>query len=175
MNCSKMFRALSVCLLALALFVPASWSAEGLKIGLLDVKRCMAESKKGARVSAEFKAKMEEADRKISLLEEEAKKISQEVERQQALMTDAMKEEKKKRFQAIREEAKQLSQNRKSTGDALSEAILKELQIAIDKFAEDNGYDLILTTGGPWLAYAKKTTDVTDAVIRLYDQETSTK
>lgn len=170
----KRILSFSLFALFLAAFAAPAFSAD-LKVGVLDLKRCVADSKKGARLAAEYKTKMEEIDKKIVKLEDEAQKIGQEAERQGALMSEATKEEKRKRFLTIRDEAGELRKSKKKISDDLSEAVLNDLQKIINKFADEAGYDLVLTTGGPWLVYAKKSIDVTDEVIRRYNQDSEGK
>ncbi len=145
-------------------------AAEPVRIATLDIKRCMEESKKGKQLKGELRVRVEQLDKAAKPLEEEARSIASDMERQGSLLSETLKKEKQQRFMEIRDELKKIDRDKKDVAEELSEAVLKDLEKVVLKVAEEGGYDMIISKGGPWLLYSKKELDVTEEVIRRYDE-----
>lgn len=159
-------------LLILATLLAASAGAfaqEEKTIVTVDLKRVMLESKKGIKVKSDFDQKVGKLDAKAGALEKEAREMASEMERQGALLTDAVKREKQERFIAIRGELGSLEKQRNKINDEMTLGIITEIQGVIKTLSQEKGYKLVLGEGGAWLLYADKTLDVTDEVMARLD------
>lgn len=165
-------RALLALLTGLCLLLPAlgSFAADDASsIAIVDLKRCLFESKRGKEVKTEFEGKVSKVDAKASALEKEARDLMGEVERQGALLTDAVKREKQERFLAIRTELGNLEKQRNKMNEEMTLAVLTDIQGVIKALAEERGLKLVLSDAGPWLLYNSKALEITDEVITRYD------
>lgn len=143
---------------------------EPLKVGVVNIKRCLSDSKKGKLLKEELKVKTEKIDEKIEQLKTEGRRIADEAERQSALLSDEEKEKKGRQLFQIKGEIESLIEQKSGVAEELSRKILKELEGVVLKLAESGGYHLMLTEGGPWLVFHRYSLDVTDEVIALYDE-----
>jgi outer membrane protein len=146
-------------------------AAEPVKIGIVDIKRCIDESKGGRMRKEELRAKTEQMDERLKALEVEARAITNEVKAQQLLLTETLKAEKERRFMEIRTEAQNIQKEKQRVSDDLTKLVLRDIQEIVLKIAGEGGYSLILTDGGPWLLYFQTSLDVTDEVIAALDEK----
>lgn len=161
----------ALCLsLALPLSAGAADANAPVKMAVVDLKKCLVESKMGKKVKEEFDQKTLKIDQKGQALEKEARGLAADVQKQGALLTDAVKREKQERFLAINDELKKLERQKKELNDELTMTVIGDVQVIVKKLAEERGLDLVLNDGGPWFLYVAKAMDITDEVIRLYDE-----
>ncbi len=159
----------SLCFLA----TPAR--AEGSKIAFLDIKRCVTETKMGKKYGEEFRAKRDELTAEVKAKEAEVKAFIEDYDRQVALLSDKAKkekeaqfEEKKKAFQKFYESAQE---EMKRSSDKLTEAVLKDIEQIMRGIAEKGGYDIVMNTNGPWILYLNDSSDITEEVMKAYDEK----
>jgi outer membrane protein len=160
-------------IMVVAMFICAasvSLAQEPLKVGVVDIKRCLSDSKKGKLLKEELRVKTEKVDEKIEQLKVQGRKIADEAERQGALLSNAEKEKKGRQLYDLKNEIDTLLGEKKVIAEDLSRKILGELEAVVLKVAESGGYHLMLTEGGPWLVYHQNSLNVTAEVIRLYDE-----
>lgn len=145
------------------------------KIAVVDLERCLTGSKNGAKLGKEFRAKREELGKKLEAKEADLKKMIAEYEKQAPLMSADAKNAKKAEFEKKRDEyQKELSaaeQKMRASGDELTGIVVKDLQGIMDDLAKKNGYSLIINRSGAWVLYFDKALDITDEVIRIYDEK----
>lgn len=147
--------------------------AEGTKIAVLDLKRCLTESKKGKQLGTELVKKRDELLASARQKEAELKKLIEEYDRQKGLLSDNAKKDKEKEFEAKRKKFQEFlsateAEMRKSS-EELTDIVVNDLKDIVTEIATRNGYDIILNRDGLWLVYAATTLDITDEVIRAYD------
>lgn len=140
------------------------------KIAVVDLKRCLAESAKGKKLKEEFEQKTAKADQKMQALDKEGRDLLGELERQAALLSDAVKKEKQNRILAIRDELKALDRQKRDVNDELAAVVIRDVQGIVKNLAQIRGYTMVINDGGPWLLYAAPTVDITAEIIGMYDQ-----
>lgn len=148
--------------------------AETNKIGAVDLLKALNESDAGkkAKTDLEFLIKTKQAS-----LDEKGKnieKIKNELEKQSSVLSaDARKSKEEELERLVRDYQRQVtdSQNevKKKEGD-LTGGILKELREVIQQIGNEEGYTLILEGGDGQILFAKKDIDLTDSVIKKFNQ-----
>ncbi len=150
-------------------------AAEPVKIGVVDLQRCLNESRMGRKYKAEFTA---EADRRKAELEKEEatlKTLREEIEKQGLVLSETARAEKEREYKeklaAFKKRFQESQQALQRKDQELTRRILKDLQGVIRKLGETEGYTLILERQEGGVLFAPKAVDVTDEVIRRYDAE----
>ncbi len=150
-------------------------AAEPVKIGVVDLQRCLNESRMGRKYKAEFTA---EADRRKAELEKEEatlKTLREEIEKQGLVLSETARAEKereyKERLAAFKKRFQESQQALQRKDQELTRRILKDLQGVIRKLGATEGYTLILERQEGGVLFAPETVDITDEVIRRYDAQ----
>lgn len=148
-------------------------AAEPAKVAVVDLQRCLNESRMGKKYKAEFTA---EADRRKAELEKEEadlKALREELEKQGLVLSETARAEKereyKERLEAFKAKFQESQQALQRKDQELTRRILKDLQEVVRKLGETEGYTLILERQEAGVLFAPKAIDITDEVIRRYD------
>ncbi len=168
----KATRVIAGALLAAVALAPSA--AFAFRVGYVDLQRALNESKAGKKAKAEFKAKVDKLEKQLRGQKEELDRIKRELERKAVVMRPAERRKLEGDF-----EHKQLDLKRKfedsqvelQRKDAeLTGKILKGLQAVVQELGEKRGYDLILELGTGPVLYYKKADDLTEEVMKLFDE-----
>ncbi|HXC52644.1 MAG TPA: OmpH family outer membrane protein [Candidatus Limnocylindrales bacterium] len=163
---------LSMAALALVGVSAATASAADLKIGYIVTPRLLAESKLGKESSAKLKAKADTAEKTLQKKMEDVKKLQDDITKRMAVLNDTEKAKLGEEYEKQLRDAKRLKEDAqrdfdKSRGEIENDMMTK-FRTVIEKFAKDNGYDLVLDAGT--LLYISQKADITTEVIQLADK-----
>ena len=147
-------------------------AAEPLKIGVLDLQRCIQESNEGKRIAEALKKKHAEMQKDLDVKQQELVEMQKDMEKQSLMLSMDAKEDRQKDFDKKRRDLAYLIQDsNEEMKKAESEArvgILSVLSGVIEKIAKNKKYDLI-TEKGATLYYAAGL-DITDEVIKKLNE-----
>lgn len=167
---------LMVCLAFVAAFLQSgkAYGADIAKIGYVDLRVTLIESEAGKKAKTEMEVMIKT---KQSAIEEKGKaieKLKGEVEKQATMLSPEAKKSKEDEVDRMMRDFQRLTQDAqaevKKRQDELTGAILKGIKEVIDKIGQEEGYSLILENFEGMILYAKKDLDITDKVIRLYNE-----
>ncbi len=162
-------------LLALALVTGNARAAEGTKIGVVDLQRCLAESKVGKRYKAEFSAKADAVDADLKKKETHLKELREVLEKQGLVLSQSAKAEKEKEYRqkldAFKEQLRASQQTLQKQDQELTARIFRDLQAVVKEIGEAGGYGLIVERQEGGVLFVPKDADITEEVIRRYDQK----
>ena len=159
-----------VVLLSAALVGPA-WGQE-LKVGFVNLQKAMSQSKRGKAARATFQADLK--DERVALEKERAAiaKQRKDLEKQAVLMKPSERAKAQRRLQL---RARDLERSTRDVREELAlrereltDEILKDLQKIIGELGKTGKFTMILERSQ--LLYTDKGTDVTDEVIKLYNE-----
>ena len=159
---------------ALAITVAASLpaAAADLKIGYIVTPRLLSESKLGKESSAKLKAKAEAAEKSLGKKMEEVKKLQEDITKRMAVLNEGEKaklgEEYEKQLRDAKRAKEDAQRDFDKTRGEIENDMMTKFRTVIEKFAKDNGYDLVLDAGT--LLYISQKADVTSEVIQLADK-----
>jgi outer membrane protein len=148
--------------------------AETIKIGAVDLLRALNESDAGKKAKADLefliKTKQTSLDEKGKNIE----KLKSDFEKQASVLSaDARRSKEEELEKMIRDYQRQMSDSqnevKKKEGD-LTGDILRELREIIQQMGNEEGYSLILEGGDGQILFAKKELDLTESVIKKYNQ-----
>ena len=164
-----MIRILTFVLLAM-LTTPA-WGQE-LKVGFVNVQKAISLSKHGQKARETFRSAVkarEQALRKEQLVIEKERKT---LEKQAVLMKESERTKAQRRFQLrlrdYERKKRDIQEELRLREREMTDQILKDLHKVISEVGKTGRFTMILERGQ--LLYTDKGTDITDEVIKLYDE-----
>ena len=160
-----------IIILALAIFsfqLSAS-AAEQLKIGVLDLQKCIQESNEGKRLAESLKTKYTEMQEDLNKKQQELVAMQNDLEKQSLMLSADAKDEKQQELEKKKRDLSYLLQDKneeykKAETDARV-AILNVLSGVVETIAKEKNYDLITERANGGVLYVSKTLDITDEVI----------
>lgn len=161
---------------AAAVGLPAAGAlAQGGKIGVVDLQRCLNETKQGKKYRADFTARAEQTKAELEKKEAALKELRESLEKQGLVLSQGARQEKEKeyrdRLDAFKEQFKASQQALQKQDQELTGRILKDLQAVVREVAEAGGFSLVAERQEGGVLYAAKDADLTDEVIRRFDQK----
>jgi outer membrane protein len=162
-------------LLFLLLCMPVSLLAvDDLKIGYIDFQKVLNESDAGKKAKADLeiivKSKQTTIDEKGKTIE----KLKADLEKQASVLSAEAKKSKEEELEKMLREYQRLVQDSqtevKKKELELTDVIIKDIRQIVEKMGEEGGYTLIIEKTGGMVLYSKKDIDLTDAVIKKYNQ-----
>lgn len=169
-----MRKAVWLVVIILLLGSKAVFAADTPKIGYVDLIRALNESESGkkAKTDLEFliKSKQGPIDDKGKAIE----KGKNDLEKQASVLSpEARKAKEEELERQIREYQRLVSDSqtevKKKEGD-LTGDIIKDIRAVIQKIGQDEGYTLILESSEGQILYAAKEGNLTDSVIKKYNE-----
>jgi outer membrane protein len=165
---------LSAIVTVIVLCSTVSLGEEKKQIGLIDLQRCLDESQEGRKVFEILKRKKDDLQKQLDMKEKELLDLRKEFEKQAMMLSMDAQENRKKTIERKTRELefllKDSNEEMRRMQEKEKKRILKELGKVIEKIGSEGNYIVILekTVGG--VLYWNKTYDVTDEVIKAYDQ-----
>lgn len=175
-------RAFTVTAVGLAAVCPpalAQTPVPSARIGFIDVQRVLARSAAGVAAREQLEREKAGMQREMETKRKELEALRDEIEKKGALMAADARREKQDQFERKRRDAARLAddfQKELEKKEAqLLQRVLQDLTGVIDKVGKDRGYYLIVEKRGASVLYAAPDADLTDEVIRAYDQQAAAK
>jgi Skp family chaperone for outer membrane proteins len=161
-------------------------AATGEKIGVINIQQAIAATAEGKKAFADLQKKYQPRQQDLQRQQQEIQSLQDQIQRQQTTLSDAERvrlsrelSEKQKLFDRAREDAQ--SDFQQDRQDVIARIGQKMVQI-INDYAKKNGYSLILDAQIPVynqgqmtdaqipIYYASSDVDISDDIIKLYDQ-----
>lgn len=153
-------------------FLATTAEAADLKIGYIVTPRLLGESKLGKESSAKLKAKAEAAEKALAKKMEDVKKLQDDITKRMAVLNDSEKAKLGEEYEKQLREAKRAKEDAQrdfdKTRGEIENDMMTKFRTVIEKFAKDNGYDLVLDAGT--LLYISQKADITNEVIQAADK-----
>jgi outer membrane protein len=145
-----------------------------VRIGYVDLVKALNESESGKKAKADLefliKTKQTTIDEKGKAIE----KAKADIEKQSSVLSPDARKTKEEEMERLLRDYQRLvadSQNEvKKKESELTSDILKDLRAIVQKIGEDEGYTLILESAEGQILYAKKESDLTETVMKKYNE-----
>src|SRR6266542_3252055 len=162
-----------------AFYTGTASAADLVKVGYVDLRVALNDSDSGKKAKVELESTIKTIQSSVDEKRRSIEKMQAEFEKQSSVLSAEAKKTKEVEIEkAVREYQRvvQDSQNemKKKESDA-TVSILKELREVIDKIGREDGYSLILENVEGIILYSKKDLDITDRVIKNYNDFKSKK
>ncbi len=157
---------------------PAAVASAGtVRIAVVDVQRVLARSAAGVSAREQLEREKAVMQKEMDGKRVELEKLRDEIEKKGSLMTAEARRDKQDLFERKRRDAARLAddfQNElKKKEEELLQKVLQDIGGVITHLAKDRGFGMVIERQR--VLYAAAEADLTDDVIRMYDQEANSK
>jgi outer membrane protein len=166
--------------MAAALCVTAAASAqEKVRVGVIDVRKVLVESKHGQQSRAELEKMVKERRDKLGKEEAAIKAMHEKLEKDKLVLNEKQKEQKQKEIQdrvgtlkKMSQEAQQEVGKRDNELSAKASSVLREI---VDSIAKQEKLTLVIDKNQSSILWVGEEVDITDRVLKAYEAKVATK
>ena len=149
--------------------------AAGTRIGYVDVQRVIVRSVAGVAAREQLERDKVTMQKDVDNRRVEVDKLREEMEKKGLVLSPEARREKDETLQRkvrdLRRLAEDLEKELQKKEQQATQRILGELTGVIEKMGKERGFLLIVERRSAGVIYGDPESDVTDEVIKLYDQE----
>jgi outer membrane protein len=164
-------------LLAVAPVAAQAPGATATRVGFVDVQRVLARSAAGVSAREQLEREKTVMQKEMDGRRQELEKMREELDKKGALMTADSRREKQDQFERKRRDAARMADDfqkeLEKKEQTLLAKVLQDLSGVIERVAKEKGVNLVVERRG--LLYASADADITEDVIRAYDQDAAGK
>jgi outer membrane protein len=147
---------------------------ELIRVGVVDLQRCLQESKEGQKVTQILKKKKEVLQRQLDTRQKELFDLRKDLEKQAMMLSMDAQEDKRRTIERKTRELeyffKDLNEEMIRAQEKEKQRILKDLGKVIEKIGSEEGFILIMEKRAGGVLYRAESLDITEKVIRAYNQ-----
>lgn len=145
-----------------------------VKIGYVDLRLALNESEAGKKAKTELESLIKIKQAAIDEKGKAIDKLRAELEKQASVLSESARKSKEEEIEKNIREYQRLVQDSqaevKKKESELTDSILKELRGIIDRIGKEENYTLILENVEGLILYSKKDIDLTEKVIKVYNE-----
>jgi len=149
------------------------------RVGFVDVQRVIVRSVAGVAAREQLEKEKVAMQKDVDNRKAEVDKLRDEMEKKGLILSADARREKEETLQRkvrdLRRLAEDLEKELQKKEQQATQKILQELTGIIEKMGKERGYQLIVERRSGGVIYGDPESDVTDEVIKLYDQEKAKK
>jgi outer membrane protein len=147
------------------------------RIGFVDIQRVIVRSAQGVAAREQLEKEKAGMQREMDAKRQELEKLREELDKKGALLTGEARREREEQLERRRRDATRLADDfQRELGRKEQQLLVKvqqELVGVIEKVGKQKGYYMIVERRGAGVLYFAPEADLTDEVIRAYDQESA--
>jgi outer membrane protein len=155
---------------------PAAQTTNGTRIGFVDIQRVLARSAAGMAAREQLEKEKAVMQKQVDAQRADLEALRDEIEKKGQLLSADARREKQELLERKVRDARRLVDDLQGTLQKKEEAmlgkVLQDLSGLIQRVSKEKGYALVLERQRSSILYASAETDLTDDVIRAYDDET---
>jgi outer membrane protein len=159
--------------------VGAEAPASGAKIGSVDLARVWIRSQAGVAAREQLQPDKAQMQRELDARSEELDKLRDELEKKGTLLTVESRREKEDLLDRKKRDFARLADDYRRDlarkEQQLEAKFIQEVRSVVERFGKQNGYYMILEARHAGVIYVTTEADVTDEIIRAYDQDAANK
>ena len=160
---------------AVLLGLAGGTEAAATRVGFVDVQKVIVRSLAGVAAREQLEKDKAIMQKDVEARKAELDKLRDELEKKGLVLSADAKREKEETFQRkvrdLRRLADDLEKELQRKEQLATQKILQELTGLVEKVGKDRGFLLIVERRSAGVIYADPEADVTDEIIKLYDQE----
>jgi outer membrane protein len=145
------------------------------KIGFVDVQKVLVRSVAGAGAREQLEREKAAMQKEVDGRRTDVEKLRDELEKKGLVLSAEAKREKEEAFQRRVRDLRRLTEDYQKELErkeqAFTQRILQDLTGVIERYGKDRGYLLILERRGASVIYGDVEADVTEEIIKVFDQE----
>jgi len=144
------------------------------RIAYIDVQRVLARSSAGVAAREQLEREKSVMQKEMDAKRQELEKLRDELEKKGPLMTADARREKQEGFERKRRDAARMmddfQKELEKKEQVLLQRVLQDLSGVIERVGKEKGYYMIVEKRGAAVLDASADADLTDDIIRAYDQ-----
>jgi outer membrane protein len=154
---------------------PASACGGSQRISFIDVQRVLARSAAGVAAREQLEREKAGMQKEMDGRKQELDRLRDDLEKKGALLTPDARREKQEQFERKRRDAaRQMDDYQKELErkeSTMLQKVLQDVSGVIEKIGKDKGCYMVVEKRGAGVIYADPQADLTDEIIRAYDQQ----
>ncbi len=154
-------------------------AADSVKIGYVDVRTVVLESKSGKQHKVDMEKFVNDKQAALKKEEDKLKTLQQNLEKEMLTLTEAQKQDKQRDFQgkvqAFQKSAQEAEREVRQKDTEYTNKALEEVRKVITEVAKDEKVGLVLGKTEMSVLYAEDGMDLTAKVIKKYDSRPAAK
>lgn len=156
-----------------------SASPASSRIAFVDIQRVLIRSQAGLAAREQLEREKTQMQREIDTRRQEMDKLRDDLEKKGTLLTADVRREREEALERKRRDATRLADDFQRDLARKEQQLLvrvqQDLVVVIERLGKQKGYYMIVERRGAGVLYATPDADLTDEVIRAYDQESAGK
>ncbi len=145
------------------------------KIGFVDVQKVLVRSVAGVAAREQLEREKATMQKDVDTRRAEVEKLREELEKKGLVLSADAKREKEETLQRkvrdLRRLVDDFQKELERKEQALTGRILQDLTGVVERVGKDRGYLMILEKRGASVIYGDAEADITEEIIKVYDQE----
>ena len=145
--------------------------AQGSKIGYVDLRRVVTDSRKGKAAFSAVESQFGPRGKSLENKRKQLEAMEQDFIKNAAVMNEASRKQKAEQIDRSKKDftrsLEDFQYELKKKDFELSQNILKDIEGILQSIGQSEAYTVILESGG--LVYGSPSADITDRVIKAYD------
>ena len=151
----------------------------GQRIGYIDLARVLARSSAGVAAREQLEREKAAMQKEMDTKRVELDKLRDELEKKGSLMAPDARRDREEAMERKRRDATRLADDfQRELGrkeQLLAQKVMQDIGGVIERIGKQKGYYLVLERGRAGVLFSAPEADLTDDVIKAYDQESATK
>ncbi len=148
---------------------------EAIKIGVVDIDQAISSTTEGKAAREEFARKQRDAEAKVQPMIEKYQALEEDLKQKKFVLSDEALFQKQLDLAQMRNEIetkmKELENQLQLDQKRLEGPLTKKLVDVIEGAGKESGFTLIMRRGSPGLLYTREALDITDLIIKKYNQK----
>jgi outer membrane protein len=149
------------------------------RIGYIDLSRVLARSAAGVAAREQLERDKAAMQKEMDAKRTELEKMREELEKKGPLMTADARRDREDAMERKRRDAARLADDfQRELGrkeQQLAQKVMQDISTVIERVGKQKGYYLVLERGRAGVLYSAPDADLTDDIIKAYDQESASK
>lgn len=159
--------------------VSAQAPPAGQRIGYIDLARVLARSAAGVAAREQLEREKAAMQKEMDGKRVELDKLRDELEKKGPLMTADARRDREEAMERKRRDATRLADDfQRELGrkeQQLAQKVMQDISGVIERVGKQKGYYLVVERGRAGVLFSAPEADLTDDIIKMYDQESVTK
>ena len=147
---------------------------DSIEVGLIDIQRCLEESKEGRKVLQLLKKKKAALQSQLDTRQRELLELRKELEKQAMMLSMDAQDNRRRTIERKTRELqyllRELNEELRRVQEKEKERMLKELGRVIEKIGSEENFTVIIEKRAGGVLYWADSIDITEKVIRAYEQ-----
>lgn len=151
-------------------------ATSGLKVGVLEIQQALERTKEGQKAMEELQVQFAPRNAELQKIAQEIQELENQMRRQERTLSEEARLQLSRQLELKRRQGQRMQEDIQAEfqiaqSDHVNK-ILAKMQKAIDQYARERGYSIIInrSVNPDPVLYAAPAVDITDDIIRLYDQ-----